>query len=104
MFKRLFGPAQLTAAAATKYTVPAGLRAIIRHMHFSNTSAAPRTITVSIGADAAGTRLYDARVIAAGDTYDHYGLDVMEAAEILQAYADLTGVIVMTVNGELEAA
>ena len=57
--KRLAGPAQVSNAAATKYTAPAA-GAIVRHVRVSNPSGSPVTFTLSVGADAAGTRLFDA--------------------------------------------
>jgi len=98
--KRFAGPAAL-GASATKYTVPAGLRATIRHIHVSNTSAGAITFTASIGADAAGTRIFDTYSIAAGTVLDHYCLYVMEAAEIFVAAGGAAGVL--TLSGELEA-
>lgn len=98
--KRLFGPAQLTNTTATKYTVPASTKAIIRHVHFSNTTAAARAVTASIGADAAGTRLFDAYSIPAGQTLDWYGYIVMDAAEVLAAHCDVTSIVTMTVFGD----
>lgn len=97
--KRLYGPAQLTNAAATKYTVPALTKAIIRHIHIENPGAAV-TLTVSIGADAAGTRLFDVFPIPATSVFDHFCYYVMEAAEILQALASVTLQLVITIDGE----
>jgi hypothetical protein len=96
--KRLFGPAQLTNAAATKYTVPASTKAVIRHIHLSNPGASIN-VTASIGADAAATRIFDAFPVATG-TYDWYGYVVMDAAEILQAFASVTTQVTMTVFGD----
>lgn len=98
--KRLFGPALLTNAAATKITVSAGSKLIIRHVHFENGSASSATIFASIGADAAGTRLFDGYPLAANTPYDWYGYIVMDAAEILQAYSGTNNVITMTVFGD----
>lgn len=96
--KRLFGPAQLTNSAATKYTVPSTTKTIIRHIHFSNPGASINA-TASIGSDAAGVRLFDGFPIPTG-TYDWYGYVVMDAAEILQAFASVTSQLVMTVFGD----
>jgi hypothetical protein len=97
--KRLFGPAQLTNAAATKYTVPAGTKTKVRHVHFCNPGAAT-TITCSLGADAAGTRLLDAMPIPASSPYDWYPYMVMDAAEIIQAFAGVTNQVTMTIFGD----
>ena len=103
---RLSGPGQLTNAAVTKYTVPAVTKTIVRHIHVENPSGSAVTFTMSIGADAAGTRIFDAYSIpaaAAGVTnsvFDHYCYYVLEAAEIIQAFAGTTLVLVLTIDGD----
>ena len=96
--KRLFGPAQISNAAATKYTVPAVTKTIISYIHVDNPGASIN-LTMSIGADAAGTRIYDAFPIPTGP-YDIWCYHVLEAAEILQAFASLTNQIVLTIDGD----
>lgn len=98
--KRLFGPAQLTNAAATKYTVPALTKTVIRHIHVQNPSGAPVNFTASIGADAAATRIFDAYPIAATTAVDLFGYWVMDVAEIFQALGSSTGVLVLVLNGD----
>lgn len=98
--KRLAGPAQVSNAAATKYTVPALTTAIIRHIHVSNTSAGGVTFTMSIGADAAGTRIFDAYSIAAGAVLDHWCYYVLATGEILQAFAGTNNILTLTIDGE----
>lgn len=104
--KRLFGPAQISNAAATKYTCPALTKTIIRHIHVQNPSASVVTFTMSIGADAAGLRLYDAYSIpAAGvgvsdNVRDFFGYWVVDAAEIVQAFAGTTNILVLTIFGD----
>ena len=98
--KRLFGPAVLTNSAATKYTVPASTKTVIRHIHFNNTDSSARTVTVSIGADAVGTELFTGYSIPLNGTYDWYGYIVMDAAEVMQAFASVTSVVNMTVFGD----
>jgi hypothetical protein len=99
-WKRLAGPAQLTAAAATKYTVPSTTKTFVRQLHFYNADTVSRTVTWSIGADAAGTRLLDSYPIPAATPYDVYlQQGVMEAAEILQALADVTLKVTLTIFG-----
>lgn len=104
--KRLFGPAQVTNAAATKYTVPSATKTIIRQLHVQNPSGSAVTFTCSIGADAAGTRLYDAYSIPAaaagvtGNVIDIFGYWVMETTEILQAFAGTNNVLTLTIFGD----
>lgn len=98
--KRLHGPAQVSNAAATKYTVPSLTKTIIRHVHISNPSASAVTFTLSIGADAAAVRLYDALSIAANTVRDDYWYVVVDAAEIVQALAGTNNVLVLTIDGD----
>jgi len=100
--KRLHGPALVSLASATKYTCPAATRAIIRHIHVSNTTAGIVTFTLSIGADAAAVRLFDGYSIAAGAILDHFGLYVLAAAEIIAANAGTTNILTLTIDGEEE--
>lgn len=104
--KRLYGPAQVSNAAATKYTVPALTKTIIRQIHVQNPSASPVTFTISIGADAAGLRLYDAWSIPAaaagvtGNVVDFFGYWIVDAAEIVQAFAGTNNILTLTIFGD----
>lgn len=99
--KRVYGPALLSGSAATKYTVPASTKAIVRWLHISNNDAAVAyNFYLSVGADAAGTRLWDAYTIAAGAVYDYYPLLEMDAAEIIQAYASTTNKLNLTITAD----
>jgi hypothetical protein len=100
--KRFHGPAQVSNVAATKYTVPASRRSCIRHIHVFNPSGAAVTFTMSIGADAAGTRIFDAYSIAANTPLDHYCKYDVDAAEIIQALAGTTNILVLTIDGDEE--
>lgn len=97
---RLAGPAQVSNAAATKYTVPALTKTIVRHVHIQNPSGAAVTFTMSIGADAAGVRLFDAYSIAAGSVLDHFCYYVMAVAEVIQAFAGTNNILVLTIDGD----
>lgn len=103
--KRLFGPAALGNSTATKYTVPSLTKTVIRQIHLSNPATSPVTVTISIGADAAGTRLYDAYTIpgaGAGVPFSVLPLNVfwvMDAAEVLAAHSSVT-TTVMALFGE----
>lgn len=104
--KRLHGPAQVSNAAATKYTVPASTKTIVRHIHVENPSGAAVTFTLSIGADAAAVRIFDALSIpaAAAGTFDnvvdHPCYYVLEAAEIIQALAGTNNILVLVISGD----
>lgn len=98
--KRLAGPAQVSNAAATKYTVPSVTKTIVRHIHIQNPSSSTVTFTLSIGTDAAGTRIFDAFSIGANQIIDHFCYYVLEAAEIIQAFAGTNNVLVLTIDGD----
>lgn len=98
--KRAHGPAQVSNAAATKYTVGTGRRSVVRHLHVANPSGSAATFTWSIGADAAGTRILDAKSIAANSEYDDYGPYTLEAAEIIQALSGTNNVLVLELDVE----
>lgn len=98
--KRLAGPAQVSNAAATKYTVPANTKTIIRHIHVQNPSGSSVTFTMSIGADAAGLRLFDVFTIGANSVLDHFCYYVIEETEIIQAFAGTNNILVLTMDGD----
>lgn len=98
--KRLAGPAQVSNAAATKYTVPAATKTIVRHVHIQNPSGSAVTFTMSIGADAAGVRIFDAYSIAANSVLDHFCYYVLEAAEVIQALAGTNNILTLTIDGD----
>jgi hypothetical protein len=104
--KRLYGPAQIATGPATVYTVPALTKTTVRWIHLSNPSGAPVTFTLSIGADAAATRLWGAYSIpaaAAGVTDSVRDIPifmVLDAAEIIQLAAGTNNILVITIFGE----
>ena len=104
--KRLWGPAAVATGPATVYTVPASTKTIIRMIWVNNPSASIVTLTVSIGADAAGTRLYDVYNIPAKgagvtDSWRQiFCYIVLEAAEIIQMAAGTNNILVSTGHGE----
>lgn len=98
---RFHGPAQVSNAAATKYTVPAASLAVVRHVHISNPSGSAVTFTMSIGSDAAATRVFDAYSIAAGSVVDHFCYYAVAAAEIIQALAGTNNILTLTIDGDL---
>lgn len=106
--KRIVGPALIATGPATLYTVPALTKTILRHMHFSNPSASPVTVTISIGADAAATRIigaYSIPAAAAGvplssSAPDFWCYIPMDAAEILTASAGTNNIVVLTIGAD----
>jgi hypothetical protein len=98
--KRLAGPAQVSNAAATKYTTPANTKTVVRHIHAQNPSGSAVTFTLSIGADAAGVRIFDVYSIAANSVLDHFCYYVLEETEVIQAFAGTNNVLVLTIDGD----
>ena len=100
--KRLVGPSQLSNAAATLYTAPTGIRAVIKRIHITNPTTTAYTFTLSIGADAAGTEIYKTVSVAAnGGYFDDYANYTLEPAEVLQGYASAASKLTIVVNGDL---
>jgi hypothetical protein len=104
--KRLAGPAQIATGPATIYTVPAGTKAIVRYIAVQNPSGSPVTLTLSIGADGASKRIWDAFSVpaqAAGVTanvIDRWCYLVLEAAEVIQVASGANNVLTITINGD----
>jgi hypothetical protein len=97
--KRLVGPKQLANSATTEYTVPSATTTVIRMIHLSNPTAADKTVTISIGADAAGTRILDAYTVPAGTVFGYPCNFTMATTEILQMSASAATSVVAVVNG-----
>ncbi len=104
--KRLSGPTQVATGPATKYTVPASTKTVVRHIHVQNPSGSAVTFTLSIGADAASTRIVDAFSVPAAavgvtaSVIDWFCYYVLEAAEIIQAAAGTNNILTLTINGD----
>lgn len=97
--KRFCGPVLLGNTAATLYTCPASSIAVIRHIHVSNPSGAPVPFTFSIGASAAGTRLWDAIPLDPVDVVDHNHQHILAAGEVIQSFAGTAATLNLTVDG-----
>jgi len=104
--KRFYGPALITTGPTTVYTVPGSTKVVLRHIHLQNPSGSAVLFSLSIGADAAGTRLWDNYSIpaaAAGVTdsvRDIFLYLVMDAAEVIQVKAGTTNILTITINGD----
>ena len=97
---RLYGPAQLGNTTATRYTTPAVTLAVVRLIHIYDPTGGA-TWTLSIGADAAGTRLYDAMATVADTPQDHWCYHTLQPAEIIAAHASAATQVVMVISGDL---
>lgn len=96
--KRLAGPSALGTTAATIYTTPASTTTSLRNIHVVNTSAGSLTLTMSVGTDAAGTRIYDALTIPTKSALAWDGLIVLAATEVIQAFGSAAG-LTITLSG-----
>lgn len=97
---RIYGPAQLSNSAATLYTVPSLTLAKVRWIHVSNPGAAT-AFTLSIGADSAATRLYDAYPLPGGAAFDFYPYAPVSAAEVIQGFAAVGSQVVIVIEADL---
>lgn len=103
---RIYGPALVTNSLATIVTVPAAEIYVVRHIHVQNNSGSAATLTLTIGADAAGTRLYDAYSIPAagagvvGSAIDLWCYYPLVAAEIMRVVSGTTNVLNITISGD----
>lgn len=100
--KRLAGPAQVSNSAADKYTTPAATTTIVRQIILNNPGSAA-TFTLSVGADAAGVRIFDAVSIPDTRTtgpmiYNVYL--VLAATEKIQAFSGTNNQIVLEISGD----
>ena len=103
---RLYGPALLGTSASTLYTAPgvSGVftKAIIRQLYFDNTTGGACTVTFSVGADAASTRMVTTYTVPALAIFQVNVPDLaVEAGEIIQGYASAGATVTLTVIGAL---
>lgn len=97
--KRLYGPAQLTASAATLYTVPAATVTILRYIRVTNTTGTDRSLTLSIGTDAAATRLFPGTTVPALSVIEVSLFIPMTATEIIQGLASAATALTAIISG-----
>lgn len=97
--KRLGGPDDIPNSEVTLYTVPALTTGIVRHIGICNTTGSAATIKMSIGADAAATRILSDLSIAANSYFDWTGFLVLAAAETLRATGGTNNALTVTVSG-----
>lgn len=97
--KRIVGPVALGISSATVYTVPGSTTTIMRHLRVVNTGAVEAAFRLSIGVDAAGTRLYSDLLIPAGGVLVWTGFEVLETGETLRAQSSLATALTLTISG-----
>lgn len=98
---RVIGPTLLTNSTATLYTVPGGTTAILRLIHIANTSGTAATVKLSIGTDAAGTRLLGDYSVTANGTYDWSGFLPVASGEVIKGHSGTNNVLNITVGAVL---
>lgn len=96
---RLAGPALVSNTAATKFTSSG--TTLVRSIHVSNPTASAVDFTLSIGTDAAGTRLYDGFPIANDSAKTFWCYHALANNETIQAFAGTNNVITLTIDGDL---
>ena len=97
--KRLYGPAQLAGAAATLYTVPGATTALLRYIRITNTTANDRTVTLSVGADAPGTRIFNGITVPANGAMDWSGFIPLTTGETIQGSSSAAASLTVIVSG-----
>ncbi len=98
--KVLTSAQQLTTGAATYYT-STNIVTIVDKFTLCNETAGAVTVTVSIGADAASTRMIAARSLAAGETYlcpEMVG-QILAAGDIIQALCSANTSVTIRASG-----
>lgn len=97
--KRYAGPVALGTSASTLFTVSPGTTATIILIHLCNETASDETVTLSIGTDGAGKRLFKDYTVPANDVRQITGNYPMSAAEIMQGFASAGSAITITIGG-----
>ena len=101
-FRRFAGPIVGTAAAAVLFTVDHNQQWLVTHIRVVNTTTSAQTFKMSIGVDAAGTRIYDTYSVATGGLHDWqadspYNAIVLYGGETLEWNGPAT--LTVTVEG-----
>lgn len=98
---RLVGPKTVENSDTAQYN-STGKTVAIRHIHISNSTANEVTFTMSIGADAAGTRLFDGYPIPARSVYTYPCNIVLvsgDGVSAIRASAGTAASLTLTISG-----
>lgn len=103
--KRLFGPGHVDDIEQILYTVPAGIRAMVRNVHVQNPSGGVIEFTLAIGdINVPGNKIIFESIPGGGD-YRRWPLKQhLNPGETLQTFAGQAGTLVLTVDGFEEPA
>ena len=106
IFKRLFGPSPIPTVAATNYTNVAGTTTKITELLVSQPAAGlVKTVRVSVGADAAGTRSIEYPIPAGAGTWQIPCGITLSGTETIQVSSTAdNNVAIVTANGFVESA
>lgn len=103
--KQLCAGAQLTASAATYYTVPANTLTTIAACSLTNSTATARTVTMYLvpsgGSSAVTNIILSARTIAPGETYNVASAigQTIPSGSMIQALSDSATAITLVASG-----
>lgn len=100
VLSRIVGPVVGTGAAATLYTVASLKRVTIREIMVVNTTTTRQSFKMSIGVDAAGTRIASDVFVEPNAIFKIPGVLVLEAAETLRWNGPAT--LTVTANAVIE--
>lgn len=103
--KRTVGPVALSATLTTNvYNQGSALiYDIIKHIHIANKTAGPVSVSLwlgATGANAAGTELFSAHVVAANSEFDYYCNLKMLSTDFLVGGASAGTSLTLTAEGE----
>jgi hypothetical protein len=98
-FKRIYGPALVATGPTTVVTVPALTQYVITGMTIMNQTGTAATITITIGADAAGTRFIATKSIPANDYIYIPGPLPVETAEIITLSTGTNNALNIVIGG-----
>lgn len=103
--KSMVNGTNLTDAAATYYTAPAGTRAIVKRATFCNDHSSVVTVTINLvpsgGSAAYGNQITKTKALAAGETWSCPDVEnhVLEAGGFISMVASVTAKIGVRISG-----
>lgn len=99
-----FGQAAITTSATTLYTTPTSTRALIKEISVVNTSSTAATFDVYFvplsGTAGTSNALFYEQPLAAKQTLQWNGMQVLNAGQTIQVKASTTGLTVVASGGE----
>jgi len=98
---RFYGPALLSTSPTTLFTAAASKRSLIELIHVMNESASSATLTLSIGTDGSGTRIYDSFTFRPNEMRAITTYLVLNEGEVFQGFSGSASAILLTVSGRV---